>query len=263
MKEPQRLLHGQGPGHELMTTGSVLRVPSGARQRALQFTGVAVGVSATGTAAAAAGASSLAKSLVLWVGLGAVGGGVASLTVSEVVSRLDTPQAQTQQAAPAATSPAVVPAPAAQAPAEAPAVEVPVAAQAPVVAEAPVAVAPEPRATPSSKSKPEAAPVTPPTASVGAFGETPVHTSLVEEQRVIETARAAVARGDATSALATLDAYERGYARKQFGPEALALRVQALAAAGQIGLARSLARDFEQRYPHHPSLARVQSVVAR
>ncbi|HVY25901.1 MAG TPA: hypothetical protein VHB79_05090 [Polyangiaceae bacterium] len=257
MKEPQRLLSGAGPAQELMTTGSVLRVPSGARQRALQFTGVAVGMSATSTAVAAS-ASTLAKSLVLWVSLGAVGGGVASLTVSEVVSRLDAPHAAPPPApaVPLKGGPVVgqPPAPTAEVPAAfaaAPALP----AEAPAVADAPAV-----RAARGSKSRPEDAPATPPTASVGAFAETATHTSLLEEQRVIETARAAVARGDATSALATLDGYDRGYAKKQFGPEALALRVQALAAAGRLELARSLARDFEQRYPHHPLLARVQSV---
>ena len=67
------------------------------------------------------------------------------------------------------------------------------------------------------------------------------------------------AQGDATRALATLDAYDRSYAQKQFGPEALALRVQALRASGQEGRARALAREFEQRYPHHPLLSRVQN----
>jgi hypothetical protein len=85
--------------------------------------------------------------------------------------------------------------------------------------------------------------------------------SLFEEQRSIESARAAVARGDAASALTTLDAYDRAYPQGQFGPEALALRVEALSAAGQLGRARGLAAEFERRYPHHPLLARVQGAV--
>jgi hypothetical protein len=87
--------------------------------------------------------------------------------------------------------------------------------------------------------------------------------SLFEEQRIIESARAAVARGDTRSAFALLDNYERAYASKQFWPEALALRVEALRANGQLGAARALAADFAQKYPHHPLLQRVQSAVAR
>ena len=83
---------------------------------------------------------------------------------------------------------------------------------------------------------------------------------MFEEQSVIETARAALAQGDAGRALATLDVYDRRYAQRQFGPEALALRVEALRAEGQIGLARTLAQEFERRYPHHPLLTRVQGV---
>ena len=87
--------------------------------------------------------------------------------------------------------------------------------------------------------------------------------SLVEEQRIIESARAAVARGDLRSASAALDNYDRSYAAKQFAPEALALRVEALHGAGQVSEARTLAADFARRYPHHPLLQRVQGVVAR
>ena len=255
MKEPTRLLSGSGPSRELMQ-GSLLHVPSAARQRALQFTGVAVGMSATGTAMAA-GATSLVKSLVLTVSLGAVGGGLVSLTVSEAISRFDSPRAPAPAVAP---RPAVVAkaAPVAPAPLVVPAPQAEVAPAPP--APAPLPLEPEARGV-VGKSRPGISFEPPPSASVGSFGE--ARPSLFEEQRIIERVRAAVARGDAASALATLDSYERGYPQKQFGPEALALRVQALAASGQLSAARALAKDFEQRYPHHPLLARVQSVVAR
>jgi outer membrane protein assembly factor BamD (BamD/ComL family) len=60
-----------------------------------------------------------------------------------------------------------------------------------------------------------------------------------------------------------LDNYERSYPTPQFGPEALALRVEALRSSGQLAAARALAADFAQKYPHHPLLQRVQSAVAR
>jgi hypothetical protein len=90
-----------------------------------------------------------------------------------------------------------------------------------------------------------------------------VEPSLFEEQRIIESARAAVARGDARSAFALLDNYEHAYASKQFWPEALALRVEALRASGQLAAARALAADFAQKYPHHPLLQRVRNAVGR
>lgn len=261
MKEPTRLMQGGGPARELMQ-GSLLRVPADARKRALQFTGVAVGVTASGTAAAAAGATSIVKSLVLTVTLGAVGGGLVSLGVSRAFSRFEAaspqasarpaPRASAVRGGPAAPAPVAVETPPAVPTAE-PVIEPP-----PVVASA----APDVRALPS-KPKSDAPFEAPPSASVGDFRDVPRQSSLVEEQRVIEAARVAVAHGDAQGALATLDGYDRRYAQKQFGPEALALRVQALAATGQLGPARALAKDFELRYPHHPLLRRVQSVVAR
>lgn len=260
MKEPTRLTQGRGAARELMQ-GSGLRVPGGARQRALQFTGVAVGVTASGTAAAAAGASTIAKSLVLTVSLGALGGGLVSLGVSQAYSHFVGPQA-----APSAVTSAS-PERAKAAP-----IVVPVAPVAPSAdaASEPAAPAPELPApdghgalsTPS-KLKPNAPLEAPPSPSVGGFSDEPQRTSLVDEQRIIESVRAAVAQGDVHGALAKLDDYDRRYSRKQFGPEALALRVQAVAAAGEFYLARSLAKDFEQRYPHHPLLPRVKSAVTR
>ena len=87
--------------------------------------------------------------------------------------------------------------------------------------------------------------------------------SLFEEQRIIESARAAVARGDARAAFSVLDDYEHNYGSRQFGPEALALRVEALRGSGQMAAARALAADFKQKYPHHPLRQRVQSAIAR
>ena len=72
-----------------------------------------------------------------------------------------------------------------------------------------------------------------------------------------------MARGDVRAAAAALDNYDRSYSAKQFGPEALALRVEALYGAGQASQARALAADFARRYPHHPLLQRVQGVIAR
>jgi hypothetical protein len=190
-----------------------------------------------------------------------VGGGLVSLGVSQAYSRFVSPQLaasalpsgspERAQAAPVVVSAA------------------PVAPTAEAVSEpaAPATALPEPDAhgapNAASKLKPNAPLEASPSPSVGGFRDEPQRTSLVDEQRIIESVRAAVAQGDVHAALAKLDDYDRRYPRKQFGPEALALRVQAVAAAGELYLARSLAKDFEQRYPHHPLLARVKSAVAR
>jgi hypothetical protein len=254
-KPPVRLRDGQGPARVLMR-GSGLNVPSAARRRALTFTGVAAGMAASGTAAAA-GATSLVKGVVLYVCLGTVGGGVLSLGVSEAFSRAE---ARAVPAKPAqmvkSAAPRIAPV------AAAPKVDEPVANAVP----APVSSAlPEPlpaRREPVAFA-PAAAPARQGSVPAAASAKRAPAPSLFEEQGIIESARAALARGDSASALSTLDGYDRAHAERQFGPEALALRIEALSSRGELVRARSLAIEFRQRYPHHPLLSRVQAAVAR
>ncbi|HYP87646.1 MAG TPA: hypothetical protein VEQ59_05825 [Polyangiaceae bacterium] len=236
MNEPTRLREGGGAASRLMR-GAELDVPSAARKRALAFSGAAATMAASG-GAMAAGSASLMKGVLLWVAVGAAGGGLLSLAVSETVSRLDAPAAQSAQAprrkvAPPVAAPSPQPA----------AVE---------VAEPLVAPAPTPSVSPARAPS-----------SSGASSRPAAAPSLLEEQRVIEQVRGAIARGDATLALSMLDTYERSYSQGQFGPEALALRVEASSAQGNVEGARSLANRFERRYPHHPLLSRVQAAARR
>lgn len=249
-KPPVRLRDSQGPARVLMR-GSGLNVPSAARRRALTFTGVAAGMAASGTAAAA-GATSLVKVVVLYVCLGTVGGGVLSLGVSEAFSRAEA------RAVPAKPAQVVKSA----APRIAPVAAVPKGDEpvANAVAEPMPAALPEPAA---ALRAPVAAPAKPASVPAAASGKRVAAPSLFEEQGIIESARAALARGDSASALSTLDGYDRAHAERQFGPEALALRIEALSSSGELVRARSLATEFRQRYPHHPLLSRVQAAVAR
>lgn len=269
MKAPPRLMNSTGPAGELMK-GAVLHVPPRSRQRALQFTSAVLGSTVSGTALAA-GAGSLVKSVVLSVSLGALGGGIASLAISETFSRFDDVKAEVKPlpvrqpnvrrpASPGAVTP------------EAPRLEPPALDVLPSAAgdvESPGGATlsegsqPEARPAPSKSRSAKALEASGSTESGVAVGSPAPRQSLIEEQRVIEAARSAVARGDAGGALATLDGYQRAYANGQFGPEALALRVQALSAAGQASRARLLAEEFEAKYPHHPLLGRVRSVVGR
>lgn len=258
MNEPMRLRDGEGPARQLMA-GSIMRVPSASRRRAVAFTSAAATMGASATAVAAS-ATSVMKSFLLCVAIGAAGGGVMSLAASETIARFDTKAESHAQPSPRSSdrpelSPGSLPLPAA------------------VVVETPPAVA-------------EPAPVVPVAKDAGGKGKSPAREegvargrdalealdapgkgraepSLFEEQRIIESARAAVARGDTRSAFALLDNYEHAYASKQFWPEALALRVEALRGSGQLAAARALAADFAQRYPHHPLLQRVQNAVGR
>lgn len=253
MNEPVRLRDGGGAAGRLMA-GAVMHVPSASRRRAVAFTSAAATMGAS-TVAIAASATSVVKSFVLCVALGAVGGGVASLAASETIARLDTASETRARTAPQPTYTRAVSVIPARAPGVA-APETPVEVQAPPVAQ-PVTKEPASKAKASGRDD---------VASLGpAVPDSPApwRPSLFEEQRIVESARAAVARGDIRSAFALLDNYDQTYATKQFGPEALALRVEALRGSGQLGRARSLAAEFAQRYPHHPLLQRVQSSVAK
>lgn len=260
MTDPVRLRDTGGAARALLSAGK-LEVPRGARQRALAFTGVAASVATTGTAAAA-GATSLVKSVVMCVFLGTVGGGAASLAVSETVAHWQAPSVDARRA-PAAPTPKRV-AVASLPPAAAEPASEPAAVPTPPVAEAPVeptAQAERPSAAPPGATPIAAASPAPAPAPTTSNASKPRAASLFDEQRIIESARAAVSRGDAHSALATLDSYSRTYQQGQFGPEALAIRIEALSAKGDVARARSLAADFRQRYPHHPLLASVQTAV--
>ena len=257
MNEPMRLRDGEGAARRLMA-GSVMHVPGASRRRAVAFTSAAATMGASATAVAAS-ATSVVKSFLLCVAIGAAGGGVMSLAASETIARFD---AKTERPAP----PASPPPDARKVTQGAPRAAEVVAAETPPEVVAPDVVEPVVKDT-NGKGKmaarDEAA--THARDAVEAPLAAPARTgpSLFEEQRIIESARAAVARGDTRSAFALLDNYERAYASKQFWPEALALRVEALRSSGQLAAARALAADFAQKYPHHPLLQRVQSAVAR
>lgn len=255
MNGPMRLRDGEGAARRLMA-GSVMHVPSASRRRAVAFTSAAATMGASATAVAAS-ATSVMKSFLLCVAIGAAGGGVMSLAASETIARFDTkPQSQAQPG-PRRTDTREA------SPGSPPAPEVDAIATPPSIV-APSVVEPAAKDS-SSKGKAPARDEAVARASGGLDAPAPARTqpSLFEEQRIIESARAAVARGDARTAFSVLDNYERAYASKQFGPEALALRVEALRNSGQLAAARALAADFAQKYPHHPLLQRVQSAVAR
>jgi hypothetical protein len=254
MNEPMRLRDGEGPARLLMA-GAVMRVPSASRRRAVAFTSAAATMGASATAVAA-GATSVMKSFLLCVAIGAAGGGAMSLAASETIARFDAKAESHARPSPRSIdapelSPGSLPAPAA------------VVEALPAVAE-PAPVVPVAKEV-SGKGK---SPTRDEGAARGrdgleALGKARTEPSLFEEQRIIESARAAVARGDTRSAFALLDNYEHAYASKQFWPEALALRVEALRGSGQLAAARALAADFSQKYPHHPLLQRVQNAVGR
>lgn len=255
MNEPRRLRDAEGPAATLLG-GAELDVPHASRKRALAFTGAAASMLASSGAMAATG-TALFKGVMVWVLVGTVGGGLMSLTVAETVSHFDARSAARRSAVP----PLPLPPPrersaVTKAEPTAPETATPeaVAPEAATPEAATFAADPALKAPARAVSVAKAAPSAPQPAAVS---------NLFDEQRSIEAARAAVARGNAAAALATLNDYQRAYPQGQFGPEALALRVEALRAQGNVEQAQSFARQFERRYPHHPLLSRVQASARR
>lgn len=84
---------------------------------------------------------------------------------------------------------------------------------------------------------------------------------LAQEVALVDRARAALARGDATGALAALDEYEAGFSRRKFAPEALYLRMEALLRTGRSDAAHGVAEALVQSYPTSPHAARARQVL--
>lgn len=119
----------------------------------------------------------------------------------------------------------------------------------PVVEDAPAAA---PSAKPPTKS---AASVAQPAAASGA--------DLSEQLRLIDSARSAVAAGDAAAASRALSSYASQFPHGTFGQEAAVLRIETTDLQGNHAQAAALARSFLARHPNSPHVGLVQSIAGR
>ena len=83
--------------------------------------------------------------------------------------------------------------------------------------------------------------------------------TLAHELSSLDAARGLLARGDASGALARLDAYGRAYPHGRLGLEAEVLRIDALDESGRSDVARARAQAFLQHHPHSVLAARVRT----
>lgn len=86
--------------------------------------------------------------------------------------------------------------------------------------------------------------------------------SLTEQVAAIDHARAALESGDATGAIAQVDAYEARYSDGAFRQEADLLRIEALDKRGEHSKATAAGRRFLKAYPKSPHAARVRALLA-
>ena len=190
-----------------------------------------LGISAAAITTAAAPAVAAKTSLVGWASAGVV---AAAVVAGVVGVRLSARPDAARAARAAVTSPAVI------------AVEDP-----PGVA--PVAAARRVVAKDGERRMERVrrhAPAAPPAADLG------------DQIALMDAARTAVKSGQTERSLALLRRYDASYPAGAFRPEALALRIEALAADGRSGEARALAREFLARYPQSPLGDRVARVSA-
>lgn len=124
-------------------------------------------------------------------------------------------------------------------------------------AAAPLATVPSPAprsaAGPSDISAEPAVPATTPKPGIASS----------QELREIEAARSALSRGDAEAAIAHLNNYDSSHPNGTLKPEAMALRIQVLGNSGKTTEARTLANEFEEKYPSHPLLQQVRGGGAK
>jgi hypothetical protein len=84
----------------------------------------------------------------------------------------------------------------------------------------------------------------------------------MEEIQEIDAARRAVEAGDPKGALQKLDRYAKNHPNGALEQEHWRLRIEALAAQGDLGAARSLLRRFLLRYPQSAHRKRLQSLLS-
>lgn len=85
---------------------------------------------------------------------------------------------------------------------------------------------------------------------------------LAAELALIDGARSALARGDATASLRQLDDYARQYPKGRLRSEATVLRIQALSASGNRSAAERLGKAELNRSPNGPYARKIRSLIA-
>lgn len=131
------------------------------------------------------------------------------------------------------------------------------------VVEPSVRVAPEPaiRLSPADSFEPASAASAQRAVKTTSSSAATPQALLSEEARLIDDARAAVARGNGSEALRVLDAHRRRFERPRLRPEALYLRMQALRLQGNINAASHVAERLLADYPNGTQSAAARALL--
>jgi len=115
------------------------------------------------------------------------------------------------------------------------------------------------RVAPSVASDPAAATVASP--STMSMEPKPAASTVLAEVASLDRARAALAAGDARTALARISAHDASFPGGALQPEAVVLRVRALNLLGDRVQAASVANRFLAAHPDSAQAARLRSLV--
>ncbi|HXK17220.1 MAG TPA: hypothetical protein VNG33_05450 [Polyangiaceae bacterium] len=227
MNEPRRLSQSGGVSQRLLDSASIDKPSAAARRRAALLAATASSFSTTSSRSSSAPAAlprvSVAKTLATWIVIGAAASATLALLGSKL---LDSSRDAASPRAAAPTLAELAPAPSAAS-----------------------------RLSPDIVAEPKRSVTAP---SIAATPAQPP--ASAEEIREIEAARGAVKRGDDAGAIAALDEYERAHPDGRLGPDALALRIQALSHSGKAPEAQKLLSEFQRRYPENPLLNQLRSL---
>jgi hypothetical protein len=265
MKEPRRLMDGDGPSSLLVTSmqGEGLSPEAKLRLRASLGLGVAAGVATVATTAGAAtaakgaavttGAKSLgALVFAKWIGIVAVGavavGGVGVLARTASVGSPSVPSVPS-------TPMIATPSPARTGAQTVASVEETNEAPPPIPAEV------DRNDVPLATPPPRAAQAAGPRAKVNAPQARPDTGDLTEELRLLEIARRSLRAGDAAGALVDLQRYRASAPRRLLAVEADVLEVEALVGSGRRDEAIPKGRAFLARHGKGPLSERVARLI--
>lgn len=229
MSDPRRLIdEGSGFEAELLRAGRGDALPAESASTISAALGVAPPMA---TSTLATGAKLTASKIIAsLVGVSAAGG----LSVWAAVHLLSPPAAPPPQKGPEAAARAAVAA------ASAP----------PPIISTPLVEAPEPASPPK------------PTVRSHSVASSE-RDSLPLELEALDSARRALAGGDASRALALLDEYSTSFPKARLRAESAVLRIEALAASGQKSAAIRLGRQLLAREPNGPYARRVHSLLEK
>jgi hypothetical protein len=224
MEEPERMLAQPTSAIEraLLREGRAYRAPDDLRDRTLAALGVATSASIASGVLAWLAARSWAAKIVLGFSTIAL---LAAIPLSYVLLE--------GHGSPARATPVVVPVPA---------------TATPTLPAAPIAVD-----SPARAMDPPAAGAPAPARASAA-----ISSALRAELAALDGVRSSLANGDSAAALSFLAAYFRTFPRGRLYPEAEVLRIDALAKAGQLNLAKRYAQEFLTRHPNSVLTARVR-----